>query len=88
MLPSHRVTVLFSQTIMSFAILSSNLSYNYVSTHVFFARTPNTPSLKECWEVNLPEVVRNDHDTAVESHDGVSQTINRRDIETVGGFVQ
>jgi hypothetical protein len=75
MLPSHRRTVLCSHTIMSFAILSSNLSH--VSKQVF----------QGVWH-SLPEVVRHDNDTAAEGVDGVRQTVNSRNIETVGRFVK
>jgi hypothetical protein len=44
MLPSHRVTVLFSQTIMSFAILSSNLQH--VSTDYFARNVFDKANLK------------------------------------------
>jgi hypothetical protein len=37
---------------------------------------------------SLPEIVRNNHNTTGECVDSISQAVNRRDIQTVGGFVQ
>lgn len=38
--------------------------------------------------MNIPEVVGNDDDTTAESVDGISQTVNSWDIQTVGRFVE
>jgi len=77
--PSHGRIVLFSHTKICFAILSSNLEPRSVCKHD--VRTLQKGD-------TLPEVVTDDNATTAEGVDGICQAVDRRDIQTVGGFVK
>lgn len=76
MLPSHRVTVLFSHTIMSLAILSSNLL------------TGQQLWLNINGSEVLPEIVRYNNDTTGECVDSICQRVDGLNIKTVGRLVK
>src|SRR6478735_1107080 len=73
--PSHVRIVWFSQTRICLAILSSNL-LSLVIIHY--------NQIQWC----LPEIVRNDDNTSAKGVDGICQTVNGRNIQTVGRLVK
>lgn len=83
MLPSHFLIVLFSHTKMSLAILSRSLWKTKTVSFIL-------DSMYIIWEVDksLPEIVRNDDNSTVESIDSICQTVDSRDIQTVGRFIK